>query len=284
LAVLPAQYSIMVIDIESFETCAPSARSAVLRQMRDVVRAAISVVGVCWEDLQGKVDLGDGTLMVPLPGNSPARIAGPVVTAIGNGLAAQARKGSTASPIRFRIALHVGPADGDLPGPSADPVTYACMLAAAQPLRDALRAAARAHVAVIASAEAYESSIRHEYPAVDPAAYLPVSIASSHQEPATAWITVPGYPAPPGIRATATPYDGAGPETEPGSSPGASGSPPAVSQHACSQGPDAVLAQEPGAGSGDGSRSDQRRNIVRTKVGSIVADKVIFGFEAPGHD
>ena len=251
---LPAQYSIMIIDIEDSGTCAPSARGVVLRQMRDVVRAALSTVGVSWEGLQGKVDLGDGTLMVPLPGTSPARIAGPVITAIGNGLAAQAREDSTASPVRFRIALHVGPADGDLPGPSADPVSYACMLAAAQPLRDALRAAARAHVAVIASAEAYESSIRHDYRAVDLAAYLPVRIDSGHQELITAWITVPGYPAPPGIRAAATPYNGADPETVPGSAPSASGAPPAVN------------------------------NIVRNKVGSIKAGTVIFGFGAQDHD
>ena len=231
MAVLCAQYSIMVIDIDDFAVRAPSARSVLLRQMRDVVRTAISSAGIPWEGLQGKVDLGDGTLMLPLPGTAPARIAGPVITAISSGLAAQPREGDSTPPVQLRIAVHAGPADGDVPGPSADLVSYACVLAAAQPLRDALRAALKAHVAVIASAEAYESSIRHDYRAVDPAAYLPVRVNSRHQEPATAWITVPGYSAPPGIRAVPRPHDGAGTGTAP--APGAPGSAPlAVSQQA----------------------------------------------------
>jgi hypothetical protein len=233
LAVLLAQYSIMFIDIEDFGIRAPSARSGLLRQLRDVVRPAISAAGFPWESLPGKVDIGDGTLMLPLPGASPARIAGPVITAINNGLVAQARDGSTEPPLQLRVALHAAPADGDLPGPSAGAVSYACLLAGTQPLRDTLRAAASAHVAVIVSAEAYESSIRHDYRAVDPAAYLPVRVAGAHQELVTAWITVPGYPAPPGIRAAAGSRDGADAETAPGFPQGAPGrARPAVSQQA----------------------------------------------------
>lgn len=42
--------------------------------------------------------------------------------------------------------------------------------------------------------------------------------------------------------------------------------------------------RKPGAGSGRRSRSGSDRKTVKNKVNTIVADKVIFGFEAPDHD
>lgn len=43
-------------------------------------------------------------------------------------------------------------------------------------------------------------------------------------------------------------------------------------------------SRKPGAGSGGRSRSGPDRKTVKNKVDTIVADKVIFGFEAPNHD
>jgi DNA-binding SARP family transcriptional activator len=43
-------------------------------------------------------------------------------------------------------------------------------------------------------------------------------------------------------------------------------------------------SRKPGAGSGGQSRNGPDRRTVKNKVATIVADKVIFGFEAPDHD
>jgi hypothetical protein len=203
---MPAQYSIMVLEIEDSGTAAGSARNATERQLHDAVRSLRGLDGVSWPDAL-TVDLRDGSMLLALPGTAPARIAGPVVTALDGSLAAHADGGP---PVRLHVAIHTGPADGREPGPSADAVSHACLLARAQPLRDTLRASAGARLAVIASDEAYASSIRHDYGTADPGPYLRVRFSAAAGD-VTAWVAVPGYPAPPGLRAEPGPPPAAPP-------------------------------------------------------------------------
>jgi hypothetical protein len=225
---MSTQYSIMVIEVADFSVRSESARAVLRNQLHEVVRHAADTAGVSWQDVL-KVDICDGSMMIALPGVSPARVAGPVVTAIDGDLAAQMPGGEGVPPMRLCVALHIDPADGDQPGPSVASVSHACVLVKAQPLNDALRSATRAHLAVIASDKAYQSSIRHEYRSVDSAAYLQVRVDTSQAKDVMAWVTVPGYSAPPGIRAAPGPQAGA----EPPRGPGPAGAvPPSFSQYA----------------------------------------------------
>ena len=84
----------------------------------------------------------------------------------------------------------------------------------AQPLRDTLAAASRAHLAFIVSDEIYRGIIRHEYRFIDASTFRPVRLSLKELD-TTAWVHVPGYPAPPGLPPAQTAPPPKVPEPEP---------------------------------------------------------------------
>ncbi|MGH4011833.1 MAG: hypothetical protein ACRDTH_27335, partial [Pseudonocardiaceae bacterium] len=102
-------------------------------------------------------------------------------------------------------------------GWSGDAINTACRLVDAQPLRDTLAEARRAHVALIVSDSFFQSVIRPGHRSIDPSTFTPVTLTAKNLVDFTAWIQVPGYPTPPALprpkRTRTTPP--AGPPDEP---------------------------------------------------------------------
>ncbi|WP_369183879.1 hypothetical protein [Streptomyces sp. Y1] len=191
---------IVVLDIEAFSTRPDPVQRSLRDAMYQVLREAVAQAGLP-ADAVATEDRGDGVLILVQPQVSPVLLAGALIRALDDGLAEKARMFSPAHALRLRVALHQGLVSRDADGWSGDAVNWTFRLVDAAPLRAVLARARRANLAFIVSDEVYRGVVRHEYRTVDPAAYLPADFEVKHGLPARGWITVPGYPAPPGLDA-----------------------------------------------------------------------------------
>jgi class 3 adenylate cyclase len=230
---------IMVLDVENFSSRRDPVQRRVRAAMYRVLAGAMERAGLAEADTVSE-DRGDGVLMLIRSSVSPVLIAGPLVRELDVELGEYAQESNAEHALRLRVALHQGLAARDERGWSGDAVNTACRLVDAQPLRDVLAAAPSARMVFAVSAEVHRGVIRHGHRGIDPAAYLPCDFTTKHGETISSWITVPGYPAPPGLVAAAPagPQDAAQPtDTAAPPQPGA-GRPdgpaarPSVSQHA----------------------------------------------------
>lgn len=207
-------YSIMIIGVDGFGAQADVKRAASRREVRVVMSSVIGGLRLRQEDVPD-TDHGDGVLFWIPPSISPARLVSMSAQAIDAELVARARGRDPADSVRLRIALHC-----DASSSGADPpdggVVLADALANARPLQDALRAAARAHVALIISDETYKTISLDAYRRIDTAAFLPVRLDARELGEVTGWVTVPGYSAPPGIEPPTAGISGTGSASEAG--------------------------------------------------------------------
>jgi hypothetical protein len=190
----------LVLAIEGFDAHTFASQASLRRELLAlVVSAAREPDGLRWDDFQVD-DQSDGTLILILPAFSPVvKLAGPFIATLNQRLAGNAPEAAALPPMRLRVALHLGLAERDGPGWSGEGVDLARCLVRAGPAGAALRAAHRAHLAFIVSDDTHDSVIRHEYRLIDPAAYAAVRFDAGQGTAVTGWITVPGYPSPPGI-------------------------------------------------------------------------------------
>ncbi|MFI2348394.1 hypothetical protein ACH492_15365 [Streptomyces sp. NPDC019443] len=189
---------IVVLDIENFSVRTDPVQRSVRAAMYETLKSAMERSGLPVEDIVCE-DRGDGVLMIAPGTVSPLLLAGPFIRELDDELAQKSAMFSKAHALRFRVSLHQGLAVQDAEGWSGDAVNTACRLVDAQPLRDVLVAAPSARMVFIVSDETYRGVIRHGHRGIDPAAYLPMRFATKHGEVVHSWITVPGYPAPPGL-------------------------------------------------------------------------------------
>ena len=70
------------------------------------------------------------------------------------------------------------------------------------------------HLAFIVSDEIYRGIIRHEYRFIDASTFRPVRLSRKELD-TTAWVHVPGYPAPPGLPPAETAPPPKGPDPQP---------------------------------------------------------------------
>ena len=187
-----AQYAIVVLGINDLP--AGHQPPALREIMLDLARSAAADCHMTSDDWQA-ADL-DGNLVLQIPSWVPvAQLAGPFTGALDARLARDSQEPAPGA-LRLHLALHAGPVFLGGPEPAGPAVDLALQLADAPALRDTLAAAPRARMAVITSDAVYQDVLRHAHRLVDAAAYLPVSVGISG---GTGWLTVPGYPAPPGI-------------------------------------------------------------------------------------
>ncbi|WP_269858132.1 hypothetical protein [Streptomyces sp. RPT161] len=191
-------YWIMVLDVENFSPRENPVQRAVRRAMYEVVEDALSATGLTGKGVVME-DRGDGILILVPSTVSPVTLAGDFIRELHDGLRERAVLTSTAAATRLRVALHQGLASRDEHGWSGDAINTAFRLVNAEPLRDVLTAAHLAHLVFAVSSDVHRDVIRHGYRPLDPAAYLPTRFEAKHGQPIEAWVTVPGYSAPPGL-------------------------------------------------------------------------------------
>jgi cold shock CspA family protein len=195
---LPTRYSIIAVDIESFSAHAQPVQARLRAEMNEVVKSAVRNTSFRWEAFRIQ-ERGDGILMLIPPAVSPVRLAGVFIRGLDQLLAGKSAGLSAAQSMRLRVALHRGWGSFDEQAWSGEAVILACRLVDAQPLREALTAATRAHLGFIVSDDVYQYLIRRGFHTIDTAAYLPVRLHARQLLDVKGWITVPGYAAPPGI-------------------------------------------------------------------------------------
>jgi hypothetical protein len=203
------QYSILVVDIESFSDHADPSQPELRRALYDVVRTAVEDVNLPWnEDLVR--DEGDGLIMLVPADISPVRLPGDLIRALVEGLAEKATIYNEEHRLRLRVALHQGLVQRDGRGLSGQALIEACRLIDADLLRSVLAGARRSQLALIVSDRFFGSVIAPGHRSLDRASYLPVSVDLKKFPGYPAWVHVPGYAAPPGIppRAHRTPSQG----------------------------------------------------------------------------
>lgn len=187
---------ILVLDMERYSTRPDPVQRSLRAAMYDVFTTAFGQAGLNGHGVVTE-DRGDGVLVLVPPTVPPVRLAGPFVRALDEGLREKAAYFGPGHALRLRLAMHQGLAAHDEYGWSGDAVNTASRLVDAQPLRDVLHAAELGHMAFAVSASVYEGVVRHGHRGVDPAAYAPLSFRTKHGERIDAWVTVPGYSAPP---------------------------------------------------------------------------------------
>jgi hypothetical protein len=195
---IPTFHAIVVVDIESFGPRTNPFQASLRRAMYDVVREACAETGISWESLV-VLDRGDGVILLVPPATSVVTIAGSFVRALDAVLKEKAAMFSDAHRMRFRVALHQGLCQRDDNGWVGEAINTTCRLIDAQPLRDVLKAAPEAHMALIVSDEIYQNVISHEYRLIDAASFAPVVLSIKELAGEKAWISVPGRPHPPGL-------------------------------------------------------------------------------------
>lgn len=196
---MPVNRTVMVVDIESFSSRSDPVQRSLRAAMGEVVREAVLEANLPWTSFT-RYDRGDGLLILIDPAVSPVSLAGDLVRTLASGLTEKAGMYSAEHRMRFRVALHQGVASEDADGWSGEAVNLAARLVDIQPLRDTLAAAERAGLALVVSDAFHATVVRPGHRSLDPSTFLPVPVELKNMGRGTAWIAVPGYPAPPGLR------------------------------------------------------------------------------------
>jgi hypothetical protein len=189
-------YTVVLIDVAG---SASHTNPWQLRMRTDLRTIIINVLKKQRHDSAG-VDLND-------TGDGMRLICPPEISVIGllahfvPDLASALRAHRTATPdagLRLRVAVDVGLLHRDH-GWHGTPLIMCTRLCDAGPVRRVLRAAEQADLVVVVSARVHQEVVRHGYDGINPTTYGMVKI--QEKETLTeAWVHVPGYTRPPGIR------------------------------------------------------------------------------------
>lgn len=212
----PLYSAIAVVDIEGFGKRNDTAQGALRRDLHAALAEALGAEGIDWSALDPK-DTGDGAIL-RIPASVPkTAITRALSWKLHTALVRRCLAEVPVEELRLRVALHGGEVVQDEIGLYGTDLNTVSRLVDAQPLRDVLAAAARAHVAVIVSDAWYQGVVRHGHEGIAAGSFAPVRIDIKELRQ-TAWVTVPGLSKPPGL----PPYEperGRGPSADPGRVP-----------------------------------------------------------------
>ncbi|HEY3905296.1 MAG TPA: hypothetical protein VGM14_15410 [Streptosporangiaceae bacterium] len=197
MTAISAQYSVVIIGADGLGARAEVVRSALLREIREIVALALASIRLRPEDVIA-TERGDLFQLEVPPTVSPGRLASTFVDALNAELAARAAGRGPADAIRLTVALHRA-AEGAAGQQPAGAVHLAEALVNASALPAVHKAAPRGYVVLVVSAQIYELFSQSGYRRVDTAAFLPLRLDSEGSGQVTGWVTVPGYSAPPGM-------------------------------------------------------------------------------------
>ncbi len=179
------------------------------------VEAAFAAVGVGPRDRQQE-DRGDGILAVLRPWVPPARVVGPWVERLYEGLRAANER--IPQPVRMRVGMHVGPVADDGRGLVGRAVDLACRLCDSEALKLTLAVAGRYNLVLAVSDYLYRTTVSHGGEAIEPDHYLPVRVVAK-ETAEIAWVRVPRLSVPP-VPAQLRADPAAGAEGPPAGPPG----------------------------------------------------------------
>lgn len=158
------------------------------RALYEILRAAFGASGMPWERCQPH-DRGDGALIILPPGTSMHSLIVPLPGQLRNQLRIHNRIVTEPARMQLRAAIHIGSVYRDDYGFAGEDVNLLCRMLDAQPLRRAL-ADSGADLALIVSAQFYETVI-HRHPSfTDPTAFRPFRTLVKRTR-VHAWVHVP---------------------------------------------------------------------------------------------
>lgn len=200
---------IVVVDVEGFGRRTDTVQKWLRKQLYRIMEEAFAEAGIAVPEHPGPHDRGDGAFWL-LPGEVPKQdLTGPFIDRITAGLEEYAAVSAEEARMRLRVSLHAGEVAQDDRGWVGSDLNTACRLVDAQPLRDVLAAAPRAHLALIVSSQWHGAVVRHGAGGIAHGSYAPVSLGIKELHD-TAWIRVPGYDSPPGLSDASPAEDAAG--------------------------------------------------------------------------
>jgi hypothetical protein len=206
----PTHCWIAVLDIAGFSSRPNPVQRATVEAFQALVRSAVADARLDWERIDDEWT-GDGYLLLIPADVSPVLVGGSLVRALRDGLRATGEWFNPAYRIRARLALHQGATHGFV----GDAVNLACHLVDTPLLKETLRNAPAAELAVIATDSFHREVIRPGHRLIDPADWASASVDLKTETGLRAWLMVPGYPSPPLPAQAAAPAPAASPAPQP---------------------------------------------------------------------
>jgi hypothetical protein len=215
----PTHFTILSVDVARSGLRNDELQLKMRRDLRTIIAEALAELGL---DQTGVVlqDLGDGLRLLAPACVTPVALLDPLVPRLAAGLRAHRRSAADGARLRLRAALHTGLLHRDALGWAGSPLVHCTRLLDAAPVRRVLDAADDVDLVLAVSQTVYDTVLRQGN-GLDVSAYRPVTFRAK-ETVATAWLHVPGYPAPPGVDAqppTGSPQPGDAATTAPADDP-----------------------------------------------------------------
>lgn len=191
-----AYYIMIIIDIEQFGRRKNPDQHWLRRQMYDVLESAAERAGIPWSQCH-LADRGDGVIiLIPAAAAvSKEEVTEGFIRELTTELATYAGRSRETVAMRMRVALHAGDVVRDEHGWVGAELNTACRLVDLPALRDALRQAPHARLALIVSDMWFKTVVSHDPGAVDHRTYTQVPITTKELDD-WSWIHLPGHPKP----------------------------------------------------------------------------------------
>ncbi|MGW3451830.1 hypothetical protein [Streptomyces sp. NPDC001076] len=188
-------HRIVLIEIEGFSMQPETAQAGLRRNLYDMTESALSSAGV-GPDQYTVEDRGHGVLILVSAGTALTILVRDFMQGLEDALASYQWN---AHRLRLLVGLGQGLVAWDPHGWAGAAINDLAQLVDGAPVKQVLAQAEQARLVLVVSENVYASVVRHGYRGIDPAAYGPTEFVTRHGERLRAWITVPGYPAPPGL-------------------------------------------------------------------------------------
>lgn len=190
----PHYHWILLIEIEGFSTQPETVQARLRNDLYHVTELVLRRAGVGPDSTME--DRGDGVLIL-LPMSIPPTI---LVRDFVRGLEDELTSYQwDAHRLRLLVGLDHGLVARDPRGWVGAAINDLARLVGGASVKQVLARAGRAHLVLVVSENVYRSVVLQRYPGIVPAAYGPTEFVTRHGQRLRAWITVPGYPAPPGL-------------------------------------------------------------------------------------
>ncbi|MET8685272.1 hypothetical protein ABZV77_13740 [Streptomyces sp. NPDC004732] len=196
----PHSYWIVLLDIEDFSLRPEVSQATLHGELYEVVEFALARAGLKLAECRVQ-DRGDGMLILAPVGTSPTRLLRELTRGLEDALQAHQEKYNETHRMRLRVGLNQGLVIRQGKRWTGTAINDLARLVDAGPVKGVLAQARRAHLVLVLSESVHAMVVGGNYPGIDPAAYLPADFVTKHGERRRGWVTVPGYPAPPGLPA-----------------------------------------------------------------------------------
>ncbi|WP_055713152.1 hypothetical protein [Streptomyces torulosus] len=195
----PLSHWIVLLDIENFSLRHGTVQARLHEELYHVVEFALTRARVDPDRCRVK-DRGDGILiLIPESDTAPARLLWELMRGLEDALVAHQEKYADNYRMRLRVGLNQGLVASDSGYWAGTAINDLARLVDAAPVRQVLTQASRAHLVLVVSDNIYRSVVQGGYPGIEPAAYVPTEFVTKHGQTLRGWVTVPGYPTPPGL-------------------------------------------------------------------------------------